>query len=560
MKRKATALALILAMILSLVSGCGSLAGEEPAAKTEAATPSQSAAAPTQSAAVESTDAVTASPEPAGERTKLTIALWETNPDFLTGDDKVYRKVQDKLNIEIEPIVITWDDYKDKLNTWAASSELPDLFAIDAIGSKTFFNWADGEIIRALPTDFGKYPQLANLFKQPDIIATKYKDKFYALPRPTGPNISPHMWAYSRACYIRTDWLKKLNIPMPETFPQFHDALKAIQAGDPEGNGKPVTGLVTYDTGFLAFVTLAFCPASADSWIKDETDGKIRQAFYTPSYVDALKALRSLYKDGILDKDFAIQKTEEGLAKFANGLAAAACFQLTSPLADYMGFFGNTFQKAFPNKKLAESIGFVPPLKNEKDGKRTVFTYPGFWSESYISAAVDDAKMDKILQLVDYTLSPEFLEIQRYGLEGVDFTKSGDKYTIIREKDATGTFIPLQDKYKFLAGFKFLGTWAGDTLPEDPAVPADVNKICNDYLSWVPQNTVVPTVYFDPVFMSLPLKNEWTADIGADTIQIIIGKEPVEDMYKKVIDGYKAKGLDAMVDEVNAALAAKGIK
>ena len=225
-----------------------------------------------------------------------------------------------------------------------------------------------------------------------------------------------------------------------------------------------------------------------------------------------------------------------------------------------MGYFGNTFQKAFPDKKLAECIGFVPPLKNEKDGKRTVFTYPGFWSESYISASVDDAKMDRILQLVDYTLSPEFLELQRYGLEGTDFVKSGDTYTITREKDAAGVFVPLQDKYKFLAGFKFLGTWAGDVLAEDPSVPAEVNKVCSDYLSWIPQNTVVPHVYFDPAFMSLPLKNEWTADLNADIIKIIIGKEPVEMMYKHVVDGYKAKGLDAMVDEVNEALAAKGIK
>ena len=294
MTKKAMVFALILCLMVSLVSGCGFLNGEDVAAQPEA---SASSAASNSEAA----EAGEATPEQTGERTKVTVALWEVNPDYLTAEDNVYKKVQEKLNIDIEPVVVTWDDYKDKLNTWAASSELPDLFAVDAIGTKTFFNWVDGETIRALPDDLAKYPQLDHLFKQPDILATQYKGKFYALPRPTSPNISPYMWAPSRACYIRTDWLKKVNLPMPETFPQFRDALKAIQNADPEGTGKPVTGLVTYDSAFLAFVTLAFCPATADSWIKDETDGKIRQAFYTPSFVEALKALRALYEDGILD-------------------------------------------------------------------------------------------------------------------------------------------------------------------------------------------------------------------------------------------------------------------
>ena len=44
-----------------------------------------------------------------------------------------------------------------------------------------------------------------------------------------------------------------------------------------------------------------------------------------------------------------------------------------------------------------------------------------------INADVDDKKLDRILRIYDWLLSPEAKDLYDYGIEGKDYTKEGDK-------------------------------------------------------------------------------------------------------------------------------------
>ena len=64
---------------------------------------------------------------------EISVATWYVDPQFRNNNDAVYNIVKDKFNITINPIVITWDDYQEKIITWMATNDAPDVFTIDAV-------------------------------------------------------------------------------------------------------------------------------------------------------------------------------------------------------------------------------------------------------------------------------------------------------------------------------------------------------------------------------------------------------------------------------------------
>jgi putative aldouronate transport system substrate-binding protein len=407
-----------------------------------------------------------------------------------------------------------------------------------------------------MPDDMSKYPNLSTVFDFPDVQALKVDGKFYFIPRGNYKSRATDQ-AAQRVMYYRKDWAQKLGLKEPETVEEFTEFVKAMKNGNPDGDGKVITGVVQYQMGnaFLDSLLFPFVPAASATWIKDE-DGKSKPAFFTKGTVEAMKYLRKLYDEGLLDKDFAIEKTEDGLQKFANGRAAVAMWQLTGSF-DYMNLLGAGLEKTYPGKKAYDMLGVLKPLKSENDGKNYIYMGNSFWSETYIKGDVDDKKADRILRFLDYTISDEFVEMVRYGLEGVDFKKEGSNYEIIREKDKDGNFVPLRDKYPFLPGNLFAAQWFTDVNMNDPAFYQEVNDEVKNFKDWASTNASFVSPDFNAGFDSNPLKERVKVDgssLGAEVTKIIVSKEDVETIYNKIVDEYKKRGLDQLIDEVNKAV------
>ena len=43
-------------------------------------------------------------------------------------DDTIFNDLQKKLNVTVNPVQITWNDWQEKAKVWAASGQLPDIF------------------------------------------------------------------------------------------------------------------------------------------------------------------------------------------------------------------------------------------------------------------------------------------------------------------------------------------------------------------------------------------------------------------------------------------------
>jgi putative aldouronate transport system substrate-binding protein len=175
---------------------------------------------------------------------EISIALWEIDPSFVEKDDAVYKYVCDKLGITIKPIPMTWDDYTEKINTWVATDDMPDVFSIDIIGTETLMKWVRDEMIKPMPEDLTPYPNLAKLFTLPDILVTAIDGVFWNVPRAKA-DMSIYDALAKWGCYYRKDWAEKLGLNEPTTVDEFIEFIRAMVNGDPTGTGSDIVGLTS---------------------------------------------------------------------------------------------------------------------------------------------------------------------------------------------------------------------------------------------------------------------------------------------------------------------------
>ena len=110
------AAAIVMSMMLAAsLAACGSQSDTSATAQENAGTGTE-----TEGASVSGT---TEAP------TEISIAIW--NADEAFAGDEVLSQIEEKLNIKIKPMNVTWDDYMQKIQLWASSGSLPDVFAGD---------------------------------------------------------------------------------------------------------------------------------------------------------------------------------------------------------------------------------------------------------------------------------------------------------------------------------------------------------------------------------------------------------------------------------------------
>ncbi|MDQ0852177.1 putative aldouronate transport system substrate-binding protein [Arthrobacter sp. V4I6] len=159
-------------------------------------------------------------------------------------------------------------------------------------------------------------PNLSKLLaERPDIKAaiTSSDGHIYSLPsvEELGLVQFPHAMA------INTSWLKKLNIPMPKTIDEFHDALLAFKNQDASGTGKTIP---------LSFIPGSWCGDIVDliaalGGVPDNMDHRIVQddkVIFTATqdgYKKAIQTLHEWYQEGLIDPESFSQDDKAYLAK-----------------------------------------------------------------------------------------------------------------------------------------------------------------------------------------------------------------------------------------------------
>ena len=311
MKRK---LSLLLAgmMLTSMLAAC---AGSTPAAST-----ADSAASGTESSAVESTDGTDA-PAELPEYAEISVEVFDrgtdggkTDPTNNNWTNWIKEKVLADANIGVTYVPVPRSDETGALNNLMAAGTAPDIcftYSTDLVN---------------------QYAMLGGLYNMEPYVDTESLANFKeflgpdkALPgrdfirRGQDSETGEIFWLPARRInvamrntFIREDWLKTLDIPVPTTAEEFHAALKAFKTEDP-GNvgtdkvlGYTMSSDVRWAAGNIMESFIDVNVSEKDRWINSVVD----RSFLVPGYKEGVRYMNTLYNDGLIDPDFPLYTSD----------------------------------------------------------------------------------------------------------------------------------------------------------------------------------------------------------------------------------------------------------
>lgn len=268
---------------------------------------------------------------------EITVVKGFDDPKFDKGDsidnNPFTRLYSSDLGIKYKYLWTTSGaQFQQKMTLSIASGDLPDFMPL----TPQQFNMCLKNGMLADITDvFGQYASeeiKKNFASVPDSMAlAKVDGKLMALPQFQGTvDQTQFLW-------VRQDWLKKLGLPNPKTMDDVYRIMEAFAKDDPDGDGKNDTvGLVAekgivednwasllgFFEGFHAYPT---------GWVK-KSDGTLQFGAIQPEAKAALEKLQQLYKDGFLDKEFAVMTPQKSIEALVSEKAGMVYSGLSAPI------------------------------------------------------------------------------------------------------------------------------------------------------------------------------------------------------------------------------------
>lgn len=539
----------------TVFAGCSSNNHNASPAASSSAQPSasQQTAAASQPAASE---------DPFAEHKEISVAVWGIQDGFDSPEaknDTVYNDMAKKFNLTVKPVQITWNDWQEKEKVWAASGQLPDIFAnaIATDNRSLYSTWAKQGILKALPDDLSAYPNIAKVMSLPSVKPLSVDGEFYMVPR-MGFLDGSSAGVMDRPILYRKDWAAQAGYTSdPKSYDEFIAMVKAVMAQHPGTTGIAING-----KDYLLTPLLGIFPELAsikDSWVKE--DGKWIPSFASAKAPEAIKQLWQLNHEGLLDKDFAIQKDADGFRKFLNG---QSFISLGGDIRKPDNI--EAFTKANPDAKVSD-IGYMNVWPTA-DGNRYNFGLLPYWSETFFNSKLDDEKFDRALRLVDYMMSEEYSALLSNGIEGVDYKMEDGKAVSLLTADQS-----LTKKYPITSNLGYLSSWHSQfdvegkkVINANPNVAA-IDAAAGEAFSRFMSGNKPSPINFEITLMSTPAKDKLAGaltpnngGIVDEVIKIVLKKDdPLED-WKKVVKSYDAKGLQEAITEVNAKAQEMGIQ
>lgn len=316
------------AATLAFASACGGAgeAGESP----------KSADQPAAAGAPKSSGGPLAKYEP-----PITVrtVMNDVGKDFLAPGDTLENNVWTKgyaneLGIQLKfDWIVERANASNKLNATLASGDLPDIFSV---GHTQYKQLLEAGKIADLTEAFEKYgsEQLKRFYSEggDGLKPVRQDGKLFGLTDYSGTIDAAPM------VYVRSDWMKKLDLQPPKTMDDLIAIAKAFAERDPDGNGKKDTFGIALnkdlDSGWtiqMSGFANAF-HAYPGIWIKDGS-GKLVYGSVRPEMKPALAKLQELYKSGVIDQEFGTKDVSKASETLMAGKAGMFFGPLASPFA-----------------------------------------------------------------------------------------------------------------------------------------------------------------------------------------------------------------------------------
>lgn len=326
-------------------------------------------------------------------------------------DSETELAIEKYTNSKIDIQWIPAAAFEDKKNIMIASSDMPKAFKITsnattlaAIQSGLF--WEIGPLL----DDYKNLSALDDYYYD----NIKVDGKLYGLPlyRDTG-----------RAGLVyRKDWFDELGLKLPVTLDDWYKAMKTIAEKDPDKNGAQDTYGMFLDKSFNdpaasnTFLTrLAVSQGAPNKW--GEENGKLIPEFMTTPYLNAMKLLRQLYAEKLINQDFSVVQSADADNKWNAGQAGIRVNTVASAAATSH----DNLKKAVPDS-IVDVEPYIGPFGNRvpaEPGNNGFFVFPK-------SSVATEEELKQLLGFFDKLLEPEMSTLLTRGFEGRHHKKTDD--------------------------------------------------------------------------------------------------------------------------------------
>lgn len=312
-----------LLLFMSMLTGCGTQNTVNDQKKIATEQTKSTSEESSNNSSEESTDAQDENTDPLGkyeEPIEITAVIGHNAPEDpstppgTTPENHTWVKLcEDVLNIKLKfKWTVPLDQYDQKFMLAVSSNDLPDIMQVEP---NIYQMFKENEVVADISGAYEKYasPALKETVEADGgkaLESCRRGGELLALPAYADVN------QFLQLLWIRTDWMKNVNMQPPKTIDELELLMEAFVKQDPDKNNKDDTyGLAInkeviswgcdlrgFFNGFNAYPNAY----QFSTWI-GKGDGNLVAADIQPEMKDALARLQSMYNKDLIDKEFAIK-------------------------------------------------------------------------------------------------------------------------------------------------------------------------------------------------------------------------------------------------------------
>ena len=365
------------------------------------------------------------------EKVNLNILTGQSSLIVNMETNEMTKYMEDKTNVHINWQVSA--NLGDTKRIMLASGDYPDIIFSGNIGREEQMLYGPKGVFVPLNELIEKYGvETKNMFNNLTYVKqeiTNPDGNIYGLPMVSE---TYHMM-FRYKMWMNTEWLKKLNLNMPETTEDFYQVLKAFKENDPNGNMKkdeiPLSGISNRFNGMptylspVTFLMSSFITDDGNDRWAQPFNGTLDTILTKPEFKEGLKYLNRLYKEGLLDTEVFTQDLTVLKQKGENPegalLGAVSCHG--PHMFTNMG--GDTFKKYDP----------VPPLKGPAGVQSTAYVPDRVFQGAFVITNKCE-EPEVAFRWADWLYSEEATQWTINGREGKEWRKAESGETGINGK------------------------------------------------------------------------------------------------------------------------------
>lgn len=424
MKKFVSCMLLVLAMLLSLLAGCGTPSQSAASAPTSAdaneiaentAAPAVLGSSEEGSAAVEPAEPTHAIEYPLCEPGEVTLTYWMQWPPFLNGqyepaDVPFFAAMEEVTGVHLDITYCSTEVVSDQLQLMTASDSYTDLLQGAASnypggGSKAI---EEEMLLDLYPLMEENMPNYWAYMQDPAVSKVVVNDQGYV---PMLSGIYSDYFYTDQGMWVRQDWLDDLGMAKPETLDEFLDMLKTFKTE--KGASEPFTLL---GTGVSEPLGSAF--GSSPNGVVIE-DGEATYGPVTDGTKEYLKLVNQMYNDGLISSDF-VSYTESDTKPPEDVVLSGKTGVFNEDVASVPSYTNNV--------EGMDLRALQAPVQNTGD-KLDIGPMGALVSSQYnISVSTSCEEPEIALQYIDYLFSEDGLTLANWGEEGKTYDEvNGEK-------------------------------------------------------------------------------------------------------------------------------------